>query len=278
LNVISFPDYGAVLVITDTTTQLTEIPFHSKGQVNIKETFDIPDMNGKVKLKVVTDFSGSFADGTRSDFKSTSNYELRKTYTDYYANYLKNIKADSLTYSDNENTGVFTTVEYYTLENLWDNAAGIKKTSFEPYVINSLLKEPDGKNRTMPYVLRFPANYTEEIHINLPETWNNKNSDHESESSAFKLHAEYTCTGKKMVLKYNYKALKDHVMPDEVGDYLKKVKKAEEGLAYNLTYTTTVEAAPIFYSNNRYLALYVALGLCVFITYTSRRRNKSNEY
>jgi hypothetical protein len=263
-------------VITDSTTQLTTIPFQSKGQVHVREIFDVPDMSSRVTFKVITDYSGSFADDIRSSYKTTSNYELRKTYQDYYGSYFKNIKADSLTAADNENTGTFTTTEYYTLDSIWGKYTYVKRASFEPYVINGLLKKPGNVGRTMPYSLPFPARYTEEIQINLPESWSVKHSDHTSETAAFRLHADYSCTGNQMLLRYDYETLKDHLAPAEVADYLQSIAKAEEGLAYTLTTTVTEEAAPSFTSNSTYTTLYLVLGLCVVITYMVRRQNRSH--
>lgn len=276
LEKISFPDYSTGLVITDTTTRLSAIPAQFKGRVKIKEIFNISDLNDRVQLKVVTDYCGSSADDTRSDFKNTSNYELRKNYRNYYAPYFKNITADSLTASDNEKTGVFTTTEYYTLDSIWGTSAFMKKASFEPYVINGIMKKPDAVTRTMPFSLRYPAHYTEEIEINLPEVWSLKQSRHSNETSAFKLTADYSSTGKRMVLKYDFESLKDHITPDEVADYLRQLNKAEEGIAYTLTSTATEDDSPyVTTSTNNYTFLYLALGVCAFTTYTIRKRNKA---
>ena len=273
LDAITYPNYESGLVITDTTTNLTTIPFHDKSQVHIKEIFDIPNMSGKMYLKVVTAYSGASADNIRSDFESNSNYELRKTYTDFYASYFKNIKADSLITSDNEATGVFTTTEHYTIDSAWGMYTYMKQLSFEPYVINALLKKPDGATRAMPYALRSPAHYTEEIQVNLPEIWSIKHSSHSSESSAFTLHADYSCSGKQLLLKYDFKSLKDHIMPGEMAGYLQAIHKAKDGIAYTLTYTVTEDTAPsTVTSNSNFKALYLILGACVFITYTTRKR------
>jgi transglutaminase-like putative cysteine protease len=276
LDAISYPGYGTGLVISDTTTWLSNIPPQDKGRMTIKEIFNIADMTGRAQLKVITSCTGSYADNIRNDFKSTSNYELRKTYTEYYAAYFKNIKADSLSASDNETTGVFTTTEYYTLDSIWGTFRSMQEASFEPYVINGLLKKPKGTGRTMPFAFRFPARYTEEIQINLPEAWNINHSEHSSESSVFKIKADYSCTGKQVMLKYDYDALKDHIMPDEMKAYLRELKHAEDGLAYRLT--SSNQESNVTYTNastSYYPSLYLALGLCVFITYMVRKRQQS---
>jgi hypothetical protein len=279
IHTISFPDYQAGLVVTDTTVQITTIPCLTKGAVHVKERFDIKDMSGRVKLTVTSHYSGSFAYDTRSEFKNNSRYEMSKTYQDFYAGYFKNIKADSLTTQDEEKTGSFTTIEYYTIDSLCGPYAYMKKASFEPFVINGLMTKPTHEKRTMPFRLKYPAHYKEQVEINLPEIWNAKQSSDQTETSAFKLTTDFSCTGKQVLLNYDYVALKDHIMPDEADSYLRNMKKAENEIAYELSHTTEIDTAPAFTGKSSgYGFLYVALGLCVFITYNLRRQNKINRY
>ncbi|MEP7317451.1 MAG: DUF3857 domain-containing protein, partial [Panacibacter sp.] len=70
LQYISFPDYQTGLVLTDTTTALTQIALQESGNVKVKEMFTIPDMNGKAKLVATTIYSGSYADDMRSSFRN----------------------------------------------------------------------------------------------------------------------------------------------------------------------------------------------------------------
>ncbi|HXL56021.1 MAG TPA: DUF3857 domain-containing transglutaminase family protein, partial [Chitinophagaceae bacterium] len=150
---ISYPDYQCGFVVSDTTTSLTTIPFHETGKVNVKEVFSIPDMYGTAHLLVTTNYSGSYADNVRNDFKNSSNYEMQKSYQQFYAGYFEQIKADSLLYTDNDSTGIFTTTEYYSIDSFWLVSDGIKKASFTPYVIQSIIQKPKEQQRTMPFYI-----------------------------------------------------------------------------------------------------------------------------
>jgi hypothetical protein len=141
LSDISFPDYQCGLVVNKGTSDLFDIPMQEKGMVKVKETFDIPDMNGSARLKVVTYYSGSFSDDIRSYFKNNSNYEMLKRFRDFYAPYFEEIKGDSLHFKDDESNGVFTTEEFYNISDFWKIVEGKKKAQFQPFVINSVLKE-----------------------------------------------------------------------------------------------------------------------------------------
>jgi transglutaminase-like putative cysteine protease len=238
LDAIAYPDYQCGLVIHDTTTMLTKIPLQNKGMVNVREEFDIPDMSGKARLIVKTEYTGSFADGVREEFNSNSVSEMKRSFREYYAQYFEKIEADSLLRADDETTGTFTTTEYYSIDNLWELEKGVKQISFAPYVINSVLKKPKEAKRTMPFSITYPAKYQEEIIVNVPEDWKADESMDDFSCSAFKLRMQYAYFYRKFKLKYEYESLKDHVLPNETDAYLASYKKAGENMEYSLTKET----------------------------------------
>ena len=92
------------------------------------------------------------------------------TYQKFYAKYYEDIKADGLTFTDNDSTGVFVTNEYYTLPKFWttDKSRG-SKFSISSFVINFVLRKPKEKDRNMPFGLTYPAKYQEEVIVELPQ-------------------------------------------------------------------------------------------------------------
>ncbi|WP_315818652.1 hypothetical protein [Paraflavitalea speifideaquila] len=84
-------------------------------------------MSGAARLTVKTTYSGSFADDIRGDFNSSSLFEMRKTFQTFYLGYFEKATIDSLTYTDDEQTGKFTTLEYYTIKDFWEEEGGLKK-------------------------------------------------------------------------------------------------------------------------------------------------------
>jgi transglutaminase-like putative cysteine protease len=235
INDISYPDYQCGLVIGKNTDALTTINLKEPGVVKIKEIFYVEKMFDSVKFLVTTTYSGSFADNTRSDFNSTSRYELLKNFRSYYVDYYKDIIADSLNYEDNENTGVFTTKEYYTIPNIWESKDGAKKVSFSPYVIDGIIKKPKETNRTMPYSLTFPAHYKEDVEIDLPEDWKGEESVTNLKNDGFALSANFSYNNKKFLLAYEYESLKDNVSGDETTNFLNDINQKEASFNYELT-------------------------------------------
>ncbi len=75
---LSYPDYQCGLVVTDTTTALTDIRAMSKPKINIKEVFTIPDLNGKATMVATTTYNSYAADEIRDEFKNNSVFEIQK--------------------------------------------------------------------------------------------------------------------------------------------------------------------------------------------------------
>jgi len=247
LKDISYPDYRYGLIIGDSSNSLTEIPpQNNKGLVDVKEEFTIPDMSGNARLVVRTIYSGSFADEIREDFNSNSQFEMRKTFQSFYSGFFEQATIDSLTYTDNEQTGKFTTWEYYSIKKFWEEDNGRKKAFFSPFVISGILKQPKKKERAMPFQVTYPARYQEEVIVNLPEEWNYSDMLEDMKCAAFTMRAQAVYGGKKLKLKYEYESLKDHVLPSEANDFFEEFATYEERASYSVS-----KAAEDFNAGNK---------------------------
>ena len=250
INDISFPDYQCGLIVTDTATALSIIPLQEKGMVKVKELITIPDMLGKATLVATTEYTGSYADVMRDEFKNNSIYEMQKDFLNFYANYFtETTVADSLKIKDDENTGKFTTTEYYNIDKIWELKDGVKKVSLYAFMINSIIQKPKDLSRTMPVRLTYPAHYNEEVEIDLPEKWKVEDSHDKISCAAFTLDADFTYSNKKIFLKYDYQALKDNAAPAEAKEFLNGIKKFDDELGFGVTYKEAGTIADDDYSN-----------------------------
>ena len=223
-------------MISDTTTGLISIPIQEKGLVDIHELYQVPDLSGRARLIIRTVFSGSFADGARDDFHNNSLYEMQKRYKEYYSNYYDRISADSLVYADDETSGKFSTIEYYTIMNLWQFDGSGRKGYFSPYSILDQLKKPQDVHRTMPFEIIYPAHYLEEVEVDLPEDWDVEQSEENISCSAFKLQTQFYYYNRKLKLRYEYQSLKDHVSADETPEFLSSYSRAGQNVQYTLNF------------------------------------------
>ena len=283
LSNISFPDFECGLVVREGTSALRLIPGREPGRVETKELFEIPNMSGKTYLKVTTEYSGSYADNIRSSFKSSSKYEMLKEFKEFYDDYFEKIVGDSLSYIDDERTGIFRTMEYYTIHDLWEIKDGKKKITFQSYLINSVIKKPSDEKRKMPFELTYPAKYIEDVEIDLPEEWESFESFDKIETKVFLMSAKFSCYGRKSRLHYEYENLKDHVMPEETDEFMKAIKKNEDNFGFIISKTgnsnLTIDdhqsnSQPVNSKLNFYLGIVVVLIVGGIVWEIYRRRNR----
>ena len=282
LKDISYPDYKCGLVLTDTTTGPSMIPLQDPGQVLAKEMFTIKDTHGPATLEVVTRYTGSFADDLRSEVNSNTRSDLQQTYLDFYNGYYEGTKvSDSLRIVEDDKDGAITTYEYYKINKLWTTEKGENKAAFDGLLISSLIKKPKEHERTMPIALTYPAHYIEEIQIRVPDDWHFEEQPAEIRSPSFLFMASTSATDRQVNIKYEYKALKDHVSVGDAADFLKDHDKLKGELGYELTEGSSISSSSSSdhnshtgnqWGNNNLLKGLLCLALVIGITYMARKR------
>jgi transglutaminase-like putative cysteine protease len=284
LDKISYPDYQAGLVVSPQAQELVSIPANKNSQVKVKEVLTIPDMNGTAKLVATTRYEGGAADGIRSQFQESSLYEMEQKYLDYYIVYFEQITCDSVRYEEAENGG-FITREYYTIGSIWTEENGKKELFISPYVINGILQKPTEAVRTMPFALDFPLKYSETIQIKLPEEWETESSSSEIRSDNFTFRSNYSSHDQTIELNYEYENLKDHIAPEETGEYIARFRELNDGAGFRLTWDSKLaqfnSSQPISSGSfgswqDMFNIAYVIVGLLFFITYLIRRKNTAD--
>jgi len=278
LDSISYPDYQCGLIISANTSDLTMIDAKEKGSTTVKEVFDVPDMTGRATLTVTTKYTGSFADDARSGFNNNSQYEMQKGYRDFYASYYEKIAADSIQYTDDEQAGAFITKEFYSIDGLWEMKNGVKEASFNPYVIDGIIKKSKDIKRTMPLALDWPAKFNESIEIHLPEDWNIDDDEVAIRNSSFVMSAHFSGDGGRTVyLDYAYENLMDHVAPEDMKDYMDGINKEGNEAGYVLTYGKNKPSITLSKSTEKkdgnyfYIALFLVLAIGGVVWWTQRK-------
>jgi hypothetical protein len=233
---ISYPNYKCGLVLMDTTTCLTDIPLQESGQIVAKEKFNLPDTYGAAKMEVITTYTGSYADRIRRKVNSSSLSAIEKDFLDFYNDFYEGMKiSDSLRVQDDETTGKITTYEFYIIDKIWTQQKGVKKASFDALLISSILNKPDEEQRTTPVRLVYPARYTEEIEIRVPQDWNLRQDPMEIKSPCFNYSYSVNATERGVNLIYSYEALQDHVTAPQLTEYLRNYDRLNSVLGYSLT-------------------------------------------
>lgn len=233
---IFYPDYQAGLVISNSTDSITPILFRNISSVHVKEHFKVDSMSGGGTLTVTSTFRGGEADDIRNEYNSESISKKIKDYEKFYAAYYEDIVADSLTHHDDDSTGIFTTTENYSISNFWTtDAENIKRFSFSAFSINSLIRKPKEKKRTMPFRLVYPAKYTEELIIELPTKWSVTDSETHTRNNAYSANTKFYCINNQVHLETDYENFKDHATKEESSQYFKDMNKFDENASFEIT-------------------------------------------
>jgi hypothetical protein len=193
-------------------------------------------MYGSGTLKVTTTFMGSAAEEQRDNFNNQSISELVTTCQKFYSTYYPDIKGDSITYTDNDSTGIFTTTEYYTIPKFWtaDEDKG-NKFSFYPFMIDYILRRPKEKDRKMPFRLVFPAKYQEEVIVDLPQDWKVTEDETHLKNANYSYNSKFYCIDNHVYLKADYENYKDYVSADEATTYFKDLREYDKGASIELS-------------------------------------------
>ena len=277
---ISYPDYQCGLVLTDTTTDFTEIPLQDHGEVVAEEDFTISEVNKPVRLDVVSRYTGSFADDVRDQLNSNARSTLQKSYLDFYNVAYEDTKvADSMRVEDSAANGMIVVHEYYTINKLWSHDKGQDKAEFDASLIRSILKKPKEHDRTMPIELTYPSHYTEELRIHVPDDWEFEANPKQINAPGFIFNSVVDKTNRMVDIKYEYQTVKDHVNTDDAAAFFSDYEKLQDDLGYELTEGASVSDNPSEGTNSwnpakggNLVKALICLGLIAGITYAIRRR------
>ncbi|WP_187263416.1 DUF3857 domain-containing protein [Pontibacter beigongshangensis] len=249
-DAISLPDYQKALVLNAATKKLTDVtaPVAGKGKVKVQEAFFFNDIGGDVKLEVKTEYYGSEADYQRSRFATTSMKETEKSFLNYYANSYPDIEvARDLEFLDFPSENKFTTLEEYTIAGLWEESEDTKgqlSASFYPQVLRSYISTPRVSKRSMPMHLSYPTQVEHDILLYLPEAWTVKPASKEINHEVFTYSSKmaYNSRSYLVTLSYAYTTLQDHVLPEQMANFVKHQKALLDDLGYSLSYNQNFAA------------------------------------
>lgn len=279
--------YHKALIIAPSTTDLTpilvpEVP----SSLKIYETYSFQMIGGSAELTVKTIYAGAQANSIRSYFKSSDKEEIKRNYTNFYANeYPEIAMIDYVTYTDNEKENIIESTEHYEIENFWtrDSTSGVQTTEFYARMIAQYFERPSTKVRKMPFALSHPVSVIQNITIHVPEYWPVKKSSSKVTSPGFSFTAENDYVDEKIFLRYTYDSRKDHITAGEAVKHSKDCDRALNELSFQLTYTPqSAQAATVFNTPFLLIGIFVTLlavlGLIWLYKYDPRSRNYEISY
>ncbi len=238
LDKIYFPDYGAALVLDESSAGLATIksPGFLNPRTEILEVYTLKDYQGDVRLKVKTEYFGLDADTMRSYFSSSSRETIKDSYIDFYATDYPGVSAvEDIVGEDNEDENRFTVKEEYLIKDFWtrDDDDSLWEGSFTPRTVYNELVAPNRAERKMPYRVGHPRNLEHTVKIVLPSKWKEDQEGKEIDHSAFFFSYAITSTANETELKYVYKSKKSQIPAKHVAKYTKEIDRAKDLIGFH---------------------------------------------
>jgi transglutaminase-like putative cysteine protease len=264
------PDYGYGLVIEGTEPGLHRFGTArgTTADVEVNERFTVSGREEAARLDVTTIARGDAADVLRAQFASRRTKEIAKDYLNFYADRYPSIQSvEQMSYEDDADADVFSTVEHYTIPGFWSpgTAKGSSVADFFPDVVRSEIPVPRTKVRTSPMEVDYPRRVAQHIVIDLPEPWTVKAEDTTSTTDAFTLRTRISSSGKSVSLSYEYDARTVEVGPGRMASYNRDVQRIEDDLGYRLTWSASKPVATTMQTPDNLLSIVILAAACALL-------------
>ncbi|PSR55595.1 hypothetical protein AHMF7605_19825 [Adhaeribacter arboris] len=238
---LATPSYKTAMVLKNGGGAFVRMETPQASKMKVAENFIFNDIGGAVTLEVKTYYYGAEADGMRQRLATSNLKETEKSYLNFYASTYPNISvARDLDFIDDPEKNIITTLEEYTIQDLWSpaqkNKDSVLTAYFYPQVLRDRLGKPSTVIRKMPISLSYPSEFEETITLLLPESWpiDEDTKVIQDKSFRFKSDVSYQQASNSIILKYTYKNLRDYVPGTEASTYLKKQKEVLDQLGFEI--------------------------------------------
>jgi hypothetical protein len=235
-----FPNFKYGLVVTDSSTGLTPIPYSDNGAKTIIHSRILADDSAKpARLIVTTTYFGMNADRFRDQWNTQSHQEIEKSYLNFYAREYNGIESVADLKITNEDSAVnmLQTEEVYTIGNFWvRDKPGELRREFFAYNLLGLLNNPKDKKRVMPIGIDFPEHYVEEYEVVLPFDFTVQRDPQNISNDAFVFTGSYTFTpdDKTLHLRYTYDTKADRISEEQADKYFADVDLVGKMIDYTI--------------------------------------------
>ncbi len=239
LDEIYFPAYGYGLIVSPDTQHLTPIEpsGYDRSKLEVIETFNVEDYQGKATLSVLSIYRGGEADRMRSNFTSKSLDRWQKDYLNHYSKDFPEISAVSPPrFEDNETENVVKVWEEYEIQNIWiqndDGEDGSMEIDFYARIIAAELETPSTRIRKSPFAISHPRNVVQKIILNLPTKATFNSAFTVIENPSFEMSLKEVAKENGFEATFSYRSLKNTVAAEDTPQYLKDLEESNNLMSY----------------------------------------------
>jgi transglutaminase-like putative cysteine protease len=235
-----FPPYGKGLVVNFSSTDLVELPAPVPATISEVQTFDIDSIGGQGLLSIQTTYTGAEAESQRSYFSQNNLESVQKSYLTFYANIYPDIqKAESVQTKDDREANIFIVNEKYRIPSFWKPYQEPSKKiycEFYPQTMEGYFNVSKSTQRTAPYRLPHPLDYSHEIIVNLPEEWTVTPDQQSIETDYYLYDYKVEYDDHHVSLLTHYKTKQPAIPVSDFPKFVEDHGKMMANLSYSLTY------------------------------------------
>jgi transglutaminase-like putative cysteine protease len=237
-----FPKYGKGLVIDGRSRDFAVLHKSQPYSIEETQTIDIDSIGGAGLLTVHTVYKGGEADDVRSQFYSSSREEIQKKYLKFYGDTYPDIAVrERLRVTDQRDSNRVVVDEYYKIPTFWkpgEDDPSVLECDVSAQSIDSRISVSKFAQRTAPYRLSYPLNYTHTIVINVPEEWSVEYKDQRIDRDQYAYYYSRRYADRKVVITTHYETKEAEIPADQYQQYIDDHKEIRGNLWYSLTYNT----------------------------------------
>jgi transglutaminase-like putative cysteine protease len=240
LNKQYFPAFGEGLVLNNQGGAFALFGAAGEASTTETHTYTLPAIGGEATFGVRTVYQGAEADYARAQFAGNSLEEIQKNYLKFYGNQYPSIeKVEPLKYTDDREENTFTVEERYRVAEFWkvnEDDADVSTCTVNAQSLEQYLSVNKFAQRTAPYALSYPVDYSHIMHIQLPEEWSveEERVDMERKEYTFFHSAKYS--ENTLSLTTNYTVQAPYIEAAEYERFIQDHQKMAESMQYTLTY------------------------------------------
>ncbi|MFN2188903.1 MAG: DUF3857 domain-containing transglutaminase family protein [Candidatus Promineifilaceae bacterium] len=172
LDDLGYSDFGYALVVGHRKAGLQRMyprpPVASR--IDVEEEIVSSDFNTPVILKVTTTYHRNAAEAQRYQFENNSLDSIKRQYLEYYSRYYSGVSvlADPV-YEDDVRHNQFVVNERYQIDGYWKHKESTVSSTVYNLSYLGVLKAPNMRQRTTPYLLGQPRVINSSLRIHYPK-------------------------------------------------------------------------------------------------------------
>lgn len=232
LDTLAPLDLGAVLVVAETTSELSEIPMNAllAPSITTQSEFEVAD-SGSATLSVTTRYQGEDADEQRARLARKSEADFSHEYLNFYAKAFPGVTlGKALQIHDDRDADEFTVIETYAIPEFWRS----EERGLVPELIWDYLVAPRSQRRESPLYLTNRVWIREVQRVKLPFSPKREPREQTFDDPAARVTRSVSYDGQVVTAVHEYRSFAEAVPLSGLTHHLQFLSDARKDVGLDL--------------------------------------------